>query len=147
MSEASLPTARSVGAVIAGLVFIFASHTGTDAVLHATNVFPPIGEAMSGGLFALAFAYRAVFSIIGCFIAALLAPQRPLKHAMILGSIGLVLCTFATIATWNAGPELGPKWYPIALALSSLPAAWIGGKLRERQLIQPGAHAVVAQQS
>lgn len=147
MSEGSQSTARSIGAVVAGLVFIFASHSGTDAVLHATGVFPPIGEAMSDGLFGLAFAYRAVFSIIGCYITALLAPQRPLKHAMILGSIGFVLCTFMTIVSWNAGPEVGPRWYPISLALSSLPAAWIAGKLRERQLMPSAAYKVFAQQS
>lgn len=137
MSQGRPSTVRSIGAVFAGLAFIFASHTGTDAVLHATGIFPPSGEAMSNGLFMLAFAYRAVFSVIGCFITALLAPQRPLKHAMILGAIGVVLSTVAVIATWNAGPELGPKWYPISLAFSALPAAWIGGLLRERQLISP----------
>jgi hypothetical protein len=137
MSEAPPSTIRSVGAIVAGLVFIVASHTGTDAILHATHIFPPVGKAMSDALFVLAFSYRAVFSIIGCFITALLAPRRPMKHALILGSIGVILSTVGAIATWNAGPELGPRWYPISLALSALPAAWIGGLIRKTQLKAP----------
>jgi hypothetical protein len=28
-----------------------------------------------------------------------------------------------------AKPELGPLWYPVALAVTGLPAAWLGGVL------------------
>jgi hypothetical protein len=34
------------------------------------------------------------------------------------------------VATWNKGPEFGPKWYPIALVITALPVTWLGGKLR-----------------
>jgi hypothetical protein len=29
--------------------------------------------------------------------------------------------------------HLGPAWYPIAIALTVLPCAWLGGVLRIRQ--------------
>jgi len=142
MSEASTSKWRSVGAVFAGLVFIFASHMGTDAILHATRVFPPVGESMSDGLFTFAFAYRAVFSVIGCYITALLAPWRPMQHALILGFVGVILSAAGAAAAWNAVPPLGPKWYSVLLVVSALPCAWIGGSLREMQSKRPGIRPV-----
>ena len=38
---------RSIIAVLAGLVFIFVTHIGTDQILHAQGVFPPEGQAIS----------------------------------------------------------------------------------------------------
>ena len=121
---------RSIGAVLAGLFVIFVLSLGTDVVLHATGVFPPWFQPMAGPLFLLALAYRCVYAVLGCYIAARLAPSRPMKHAMILGVIGVFLSLAGVIGTWNAGPEFGPKWYPLALVASSLPCAWLGGKLR-----------------
>lgn len=55
---------RSVGAIAAGLVSIFAVTTAIDVALHATDVFPPIGAPpMSHALFALAFGYRFVIDV------------------------------------------------------------------------------------
>ncbi len=125
---------RSIGAVFAGLIVIFVLSTAVDVVLHATGVFPPWGNPMSDPLFALATAYRIVISIGGCYIAARLAPDRPMKHALALGVVGVVVSIAATIATWNRGPEFGPKWYPIALVVVAMPCAWIGGKLAERKI-------------
>lgn len=124
---------RSVAAVFAGLVAIFVLSMGTDAILHATGVFPPVGQAMSDGFFALATAYRVLFAVVGCYLAARLAPDRPLRHALILGAIGVVLSSAGAAATWNRGPEFGPHWYPLTLIASSLPCAWVGGKLGARR--------------
>jgi len=120
---------RSVGAVLAGLLFIVIITTATDAILHATGVFPPWGQPMSDSLFLLAFAYRVVYGIAGGYLTARLAPDKPVKHAVVLGVIGFVLSLAGTVATWNRGPEFGPKWYPISLMLIAIPTAWLGGKL------------------
>jgi hypothetical protein len=40
--------------------------TAMDAVMHATSVFPPMGEPMSDSRFLLATAYRVVFAVLGC---------------------------------------------------------------------------------
>jgi len=122
-------TGRSVGAVLAGLVAIVVTHTGTDAILHATGVFPPAGYAMSDALFGLATSYRVLFSVLGAALTAYLAPARPLKHALVLGSIGVVGSFAGLLATVGRGPEFGPLWYPLALILTSLPACWLGAKL------------------
>jgi hypothetical protein len=121
---------RRIGAVAAGLVAIFAVTTATDVVMHLAGVFPPMdAPAMSGPLFLLAFAYRLVFDVGGCYLTARLAPDRPMRHALALGAVGLVLSIGGAVVMWDAGPG----WYPIALAASALPSAWLGGRLRERR--------------
>ena len=133
MSETRGPNIlRSLGAVVAGLLIIFVLHLGTDVVMHATGIFPPWFQPMAGPLWVFAFAYRTIYSVLGCYVTARLAPNNPMKHAMLLGVIGFVLSMAGLVSTWNAGPEFGPKWYPIALVVSALPCAWIGGKLGER---------------
>jgi hypothetical protein len=129
-------TVRSILAVLAGLVTIFATHMGTDQVMHALEIFPPPGEPMyDPALNAIALAYRCVFSVLGCYITARLAPRAPMAHALALGAIGTVLSTIAVFAT--ADMNLGPRWYPIALAISALPSAWLGGKLHQPKAVAP----------
>jgi hypothetical protein len=119
----------SIVAVAAGFLATAILSLGTDVVLHATGVYPPWGQPMSNALFAVATAYRVVFTVAGGYITARLSPDRPMRHVIILGGIGLVAATIGLLATWNAGPELGPKWYPIALVVTALPCVWWGGKL------------------
>jgi hypothetical protein len=120
---------RSVGAVFAGLILVVVLSTGTDAIMHATRVFPPMGQPMSDALFGLATLYRCAYTVIGCYLAARLAPDRPMRHAMILGIVGLALATLGAVVTWNRGPAFGPHWYPVALIVTAIPCAWIGGRL------------------
>lgn len=129
LGQAPRQWGRSIGAVVAGLLAIVVTHTGTDAILHATGLFPPTGYGMSDALFALALTYRVLFSVLGCGLTARLAPARPLKHALVLGGIGTVGSLAGLLATIAQGPELGPVWYPAALALTSVPCAWLGAKV------------------
>jgi len=128
---------RSFGAVFAGVVVVIVLSLGTDAVMHASGVFPPMGAQMSDGLFVLATAYRTVYAITGSWVAARLAPGRPMAHALALGVVGLILSVVGLVVTWNAGPELGPRWYPILLVVTALPSAWVGGWIHAAQ--QPTA--------
>jgi hypothetical protein len=125
---------RSIGAVFAGLLFIVILSLLTDVVMHATGVYPPWFQYMPDSLFLLATAYRVVYSLLGSYLTARLAPQRPMLHALILGVVGMVLSLAGALATWNKGPEFGPKWYPITLIAIAVPLAWLGGKLRLKQL-------------
>lgn len=117
----------SIGAVVAGFVVILVLSTATDALLHATGVYPA-GQRMSGSLFLLALTYRVLFGVAGCSIAARLAPDRPMRHALALGAVGVALSTVGAMAMWDAGPP----WYSLANIAMALPAAWLGGKLVER---------------
>lgn len=124
---------RRIGAVLAGLLTIVILSTATDAVLHATDIFPPWGQPMADSLFLLATAYRIVFGILGCYITARLAPDRPMHHALALGLIGVVIATAGAIAVLGKGPEFGPTWYALAIIGISLPCAWLGAKLAQRR--------------
>ena len=123
-----------MGAVFAGLLFIVALSILTDVVMHATGVYPPWFQYMPDSLFLLATAYRIIYSILGSYLTARLAPHRPMLHALILGVIGVLLSVAGALSTWNKGPEFGPKWYPITLIVMAIPLAWVGGKIRVKQL-------------
>lgn len=130
VSEAN-PTSilRSIGAVFAAVVTVIVLSLGTDVILHATGIYPPWFQPMADPLWVLALAYRIVYGVVGGYVAARLAPTQPMKHALIVGFIGLALSIIGVAMHWNKGPEFGPKWFSIALVLTALPCAWLGGKL------------------
>ena len=136
MSETQRPrrVLRRIGAVFAGMLAVIILSIATDMVMHATGVFPPWGEPMSDTLFLLATAYRIGYGVAGGYVAARLAPDRPMQHALVYGAIGLVVSIVGAMATWNAGPAFGPRWYPLALVATAMPCAWAGGRLRGMQL-------------
>ena len=115
---------RSVIAVIAGFATVVILSTATDLVMHALNVIPP-GAMWNPWHNALALAYRCVFTVAGGYVTALLAPRAIMGHVAILGLIG----TAAGIAgiVFTAGLNLGPRWYPIAIAVTGFPCVWLGG--------------------
>jgi hypothetical protein len=76
----------------------------------------------------LALSYRIVYAILGSYIAVRLAPRSPMRHAMILGVVGVGLSSLGAIVAITMA-DVGPAWYPIALVLTSLPCAWLGGTL------------------
>jgi hypothetical protein len=128
---------RSIWAVLAGFLVIFVLSLGTDEILHLLNVYPAWKEPMwDPKLNALALGYRLIFDTFGSYLTARLAPYAPMKHALIGGFIGLVLSLGGVAAAMQV--NLGPLWYPIALALSSPVTAWIGGSLYLRKTT--GAH-------
>jgi hypothetical protein len=125
---------RSVLAVLAGFFVILVLSLGTDIVLHAAGVYPPWGQSMADSLFGLATAYRIVYGILGCWVAARLAPDRPMAHALALGAVGVVVSLAGLVYAQKQGPEFGPLWYSLAIVAISLPCAWIGGRIRLAQL-------------
>ena len=126
-------TLKSIAAMVAGFVVVVVLSLGTDVVLHAAGVFPPWDQRMSDALFLLATVYRTIYCIAGSYIAARLAPNRPMAHALVLGVMGFIISTAGAVATWNRGPAFGPHWYPLALIVLAMPQAWVGGKLYEIQ--------------
>jgi hypothetical protein len=125
---------RSAGALFAGFLAVVILSIGTDAVMHISGVFPPLGQPMAARLFVLATVYRTIYAVVGSYITARLAPNRPMQHALAGGGVGLLLSIVGAAATWNKGPALGPHWYPLALVATALPCAWAGGRIRITQL-------------
>jgi len=54
---------------------------------------------------------------------------------VILGFVGLVP-GIAGVLVNVAKPELGPLWYPVVIAVTGVPCAWLGGALYR----QPAQH-------
>ena len=117
---------RSAGALFLGFVAVVALSLGTDQVLHLLGVYPPWNVPMRDpGLNLLALAYRSIYAVLGSYLAARFAPNRPMFHALLLGAIGIVFGILGVAAAFSA--DLGPRWYPILLVVTTLPCAWLGG--------------------
>ncbi len=140
MSETEHPRrlGRSIGAVLAGMFVGIVLTLATDIVLHLAGVFPPWGQSMVGfdAALLLATAYRTVYGVVGSYLIARFAPDRPMQHALVGGVVGLAVSIVGAAVTWNRGPAFGPHWYPLALIVLAMPQAWVGGKLRLMQLRQ-----------
>jgi len=120
---------RSVVALLIGFIAIVALSLGTDQLMHMLDVYPPWGQPMNEtGDYPLALGYRIVYGVLGSYLAARLAPSRPMMHALILGAIVFVLSLMGMLAAMQM--SMGPLWYPAALVITALPCAWLGGVLR-----------------
>jgi hypothetical protein len=123
---------RSILAIFAGFLTVVVLSLGIDQILHALHVYPPWGVAMhEPGLNALALAYRCVITVLGGYVTARLAPRNPTLHVVILGVIGLAIAILGAVATIPM--NIGPAWYPIALAVTAFPLTWLGGLLYKQR--------------
>ena len=120
---------KSIGAVFAGIVLIFALSIGADYLLETTEIMIKPLDHNPLWLIISVTIYRNIFNIAGCYLCAVLAPGKSMKHAIILGCIGLVLSTLGCITHWQEGPH----WYPISLIITCMPCAYIGGKLKKEK--------------
>ena len=125
-------TLKSFGAVVAGFLIVVILSTTTDTILEKAGIFPP----PTAGLFvtwmlALALFYRTVYTVLGGYVTAALAPANPTKHVTILGIIGTVMGCIGIYVGVVIYP-LSPAWYPIALAVLAFPSVWFGGKLKTK---------------
>ncbi|HEY0748285.1 MAG TPA: hypothetical protein VGD63_16400 [Steroidobacteraceae bacterium] len=124
------PWVRSAGAVIAGFLVTAIASTAADAVAHAIGLFPGVAQAMSDSQFAVASAYRALFTVAGGYVTARLAPNRPMRHAWILAGIGLIVGLAGVVVYFIiGGAKLGPAWYAISIPVEAIPCVWLGGRL------------------
>ena len=122
---------KSIGAILAGLVTVIFLSNGTDTILEVSGVFPTIEDQLKYGfrvwwMVFLALIYRLVYLVIGGYVTAWLAPNSPMRHVIILGSIGTVLGILGAVAAW----AIAPAWFLISVILLGLPCVWLGGKLK-----------------
>lgn len=119
---------RSVGAIAAG-VGVNLLAIPVDVALHAAGVFGTGGEEAGGGPYLLALAYRAALACLGGSVAARLAPFSPMRHALALGGLGVLLTSLGAAAQW----DLGHHWYPLSLIVISVPATLAGAGISARR--------------
>jgi hypothetical protein len=118
---------KSAWTVLASLLVIIILSVAFDTILKLMEILPWDHLFVSTGLILFVIFYRALFSLAGCYLTAKLAPRNPMKHALILGGIGVIVSAIGTVLA----ADLGPVWYGWTLAAISLPIAWLGGKLYE----------------
>ncbi len=121
---------KSIGAVLAGFLTVVILSTVTDAILHSAGVYPE-GGYLSNAHSVLATVYRTIFTVLGGYVTVRLAPNKPMRHVMILAILGTLGGLLGLISTWDK--NLGPVWYPIALTVLAYPSVWFGGTLYKSQ--------------
>lgn len=116
---------KSIGAILAGFVFVVIVSIITDLFLIKTNLMKQPFDLNSNWFIVFVIFYRSLFSTTGSYITARLAPDKPMQHAIIGGVIGLALSIIGVIIMWDQPPH----WYGISLIILALPCAWLGGKI------------------
>ncbi len=121
---------RAIAAIVVGIVSGAALSIATDALMEATGIFPPFSTQMNGVLLTtsqliLATIYRCIYTVLSCYLGALVAPSRPMRYAIALG----IIATLANLGGLSMVPDPSQIWYPVTLAVLSLPCAWLGGTL------------------
>lgn len=126
---------RSIWAVVAGFLFIMVLSIGTVTITRAMS--PRLFDANGGTTIVAVLCVWTicvgVFAVVGCYLAARLAPSHPMRHALILGALGLILHLVTLVAmpsVWN----MTPNWYNIVNLVLVMPYAWLGGRLRENEI-------------
>jgi MFS family permease len=122
-------TLKSILAVLAGFILVAVLSTVTDLILEKVGVFPdPKNGLFITWMLGLALVYRCLYTIAGGYLAAALAPEKPMKHGIILGLIGTAMACIGVVVGW----DLSQHWYPISLVVTALPCTWLGAKLRSK---------------
>ena len=114
---------KSIWAVLAGFILVVILSTLTDLVLIRTGIMKQPFELNSVFFILLVVGYRCLYGITGSYLTARLAPNRPMRHALAGGVIGLGIATLGAVVMWDKPPH----WYPISLIITVLPTAWLGG--------------------
>jgi len=126
-------TLKSIGAIFAGMVTGAALSVGTDFALETAGVFPSPGQgSFIWWMLLLALVYRGIYTVASGYLTAALASSHPMRHAIMLGIVGVAVIILGSIANW----ERSAAWYPIALILITLPCTWLGGEFRELRIRQ-----------
>jgi hypothetical protein len=114
---------RSLAAVVAGyLVFGVSS-----AILFGVSGQDP--HLLPGaGFLVCSLLYGAAFAGFGGYLAARLAPVRPMLHAAIVAGLIAAIALASMIVEWHAGSV----WSELVVLFAVAPAAAVGGWLRTR---------------
>ena len=119
-------TFKSIGAILAGIIAGAALSIATDVILEKTGVFPaPKPGLFTWWMLLVALIYRGIYTITSGFITAALAPNKSMQHAIILGTIGVIVTILGSIVNWDKSAA----WYPVTLIVITLPCTWLGGKI------------------
>ena len=118
-------TLKSMGAILAGFIIVVLLSIATDVVLYKTDIMKIPFHNNPDWFIVVVIIYRSGYAVIGSYITARLAPERPMRLVLIGGLIGFALSVIGAVTMWDTPPH----WYPVSLIVLSLPSAWTGGTL------------------
>lgn len=121
------PFFKSILAAVVGIAVGVALSLGTDYILERAGIIPPDNLWVTAPMIWFVLFYRTLYNMIGSYIVAKLAPQNPMKHVIVVGTLGTIVSIFGAIATRDM--NLGPAWYAWTLAALTLPSSYLAGKL------------------
>ena len=131
MSSTTRSWIRSVLAILAGVITWMVLAFGTDVLM--TQVFPDrfvYGEpVVHTPILLLLATYSLGYAIVAGAVTGRLARQRPVRHALALGIVQLVLAGTATYLQVN----VAPVWYHVLVLSLTVPAHVLGGWLWARR--------------
>jgi hypothetical protein len=130
------PILRNILAVIAGILVGGAVNMGI-IMLSGSIIPPPAGvdptnaESLKEGIhlfgpqhFIFPFLAHALGSLVGAFVAALIAAAHKMRFALGIGVFNLIGGIMAAVMI------PAPAWFLVLdLAVSYIPMAWLGGKM------------------
>ena len=117
---------KSIGAVLAGFVLGAVLSIGADFLMDRMGIMSMENFKQTPFLIiCTVIMYRFIFNVIGSYLTARLAPNKPMKHVIIIGVIGTVLGLLGSFVMWDKAIP----FYNVAIILISLPSAWLGGQL------------------
>lgn len=133
--------ARTVFSIVTGFVLIGLLSLGTDLALKSAmpSLYEADGSTSSISLLLLTIGYVGLYATCGCYLAARMAPSRPMRHAIMLGVLGLVFNIAGTVTMWDTAPA----WYHVASVLLVMVWAWLGGRMCEQELVHSSARRTV----
>ena len=128
IAEPQQPTAliRHIIPVVAGGMVTLLLTVVTDNWLSAHQVLPSSHTSVfETGPLLLAAGYRGLFAILGCHLAARMAPvgQPRIRYALALGAVLLVTSLVGAASLWGRVPI----WYSLGGIALTIPYAIIGG--------------------
>ena len=122
---------RHILPVVAGGAITALLTIVTDNTLNAHGVLPSPGHPVfETGPLLLTAGYRGLFAILGCHMAARLAPpgQPRIRYALALGFLLLTLAVAGAVSLWGQVPS----WYSLSGIALTIPYAIIGGGTASR---------------
>jgi len=132
---------RSLLAVITGFLLIATLSVGTDMVLRMAvpSLFEVDGSTTSAPILLLTIAYVGLYATLGCYLAARMAPSAPMRHALVLGVLGLAFNVAGAVSIWAQYPV----WYRVMSLLLVMVWAWLGGRMREQEAPQSSSRTLI----
>lgn len=119
--------ARSILAVLAGWGCVGVLVVLTDGLLHL--LFPAqytMGKMPPDHLAAVSLATSTLYSVVGGWVTARIAKDRPWRHIVGLMVWGELMGVASLIATWGQVQA----WYQVGLIVAWIPAVAAGGWIR-----------------